>query len=142
MKKTDTIALYRDEYLAGKDDEARRAFDEKSVERQYSCIVTWRRRRKLTAPAKNDTSSPTAIADSLRKLRDALHALPSLADSDRQKILEAAEAVADDVRNFDRIKKGQLLRELQSEQEKMNREREQLEQRINALRQDLGDFGY
>ena len=47
MKKTDTIALYLEEYLNGKSDEDRQRFYEKPVEKQYSTIMAWKRRREI-----------------------------------------------------------------------------------------------
>lgn len=57
MKKTETIALYRDAFLEGKDEETRRKFDEKDINKQYSSIIAWRRRRNISS---DDDEQPSA----------------------------------------------------------------------------------
>lgn len=139
MKKTDTIALYKEAFLAGKDEETRRRFEEKDVEKQYGSIIAWRRRQKKsqTESVDNEVMTPAAILDCLKKIKKNIPDLPSLGQGDAEKILSLIGEIADDIRNFDRIKKSQLLSRLESEQQEIDRQRNSLQERINNLRNEL-----
>lgn len=66
MKKTETIALYLDDYFNGKSDEEKQSFYEKSIEKQYSAIMAWKRRRDMSGAASNPSSVAT-ILEALKK---------------------------------------------------------------------------
>lgn len=136
MKKTETIALYIDEFLNGKSDEDRQQFYEKPVDKQYSTIMAWKRRRDLSGNNAN-VSSVAAMTETLRKVRKAIPALDSLTPKDADRLRAALNEIYYDIDNFDKIKKGQLLRELESEKEKIVKQTENLDRKIEALRQEL-----
>lgn len=142
MKKTDTIAFYKEAFLAGKPEEVRTRFEEKDVEKQYSSIIAWRRRQrkaesKNEEPTPEDTLTPASIIDSLKQIKDAVPQLESIAQHEREQILGLLGDITSDIHNFDRIKKSQLLSRLESEQQEIDRQRNSLQERINNLRQEL-----
>lgn len=144
MKKTERIALLRDEYLKGRSEEERRLFDEKDVDKQYGAIMAWKRRRqesskkiKETADEKEEATVSSIVAV-LNKVRDDIHSLKSLTDEDRGRLYDAFNAATDQVNNFDRYKKSELLQRLESERDEVFRHGENLNRQIDELRQQLG----
>ncbi len=136
MKKTDTIALYLEEYLNGKSDEDRQRFYEKPVEKQYSTIMAWKRRREIANSNANPTSV-SAMVETFKKIKKAIGELDTLSPKDADRLRGALNEIYYDIDNFDKIKKSQLLRELESEKERIARESENLDKKIEALRQEL-----
>lgn len=104
MKKTETIALYLDDYFNGKSDEEKQSFYEKSIEKQYSAIMAWKRRRDMSGAASNPSSVAT-ILEALKKVKRAIPALDTLSPKDADKIRTALNEIYNDVDNFDKIKK-------------------------------------
>lgn len=142
MKKSETIAFYKEAFLAGKPEDVRRKFEEKDMEKQYSSIIAWRRRQRKAAPSEEDKGeaalpTPADILSSLRKIKEEVPALENLPHEIREQMLGVLGEITSDVHNFDRIKKSQLLSKLENEQEEINRQRDSLQQRIDSLRQEL-----
>ncbi len=139
MKKTETIALYRDEYLKGKSEEECIRFDEKDIEKQYGAIMAWKRRTKAAAAdkVKNDVSV-SAIVAVLKKAKADIPTLKTLSDNDKSKLYEALNGALDEVTNFERYKKMELLRHLESERDKITKQGDDLTRQIDEIRQQLG----
>ncbi len=129
MKKSDTIALHKEAFLEGKDEIDRRRFEEKSLDKQYGSIMAWKRRQNL-AKAPNDKSAATII-NSLKAAWKMIPELQELPQKEAEKMLSLAESIASDVKNFDLIKKSQLLDKLKSQRESLDREIEMLEASVN-----------
>lgn len=125
MKKSETIALYRDVYLEGRDEIDRRSFEEKDEARQYAAIMSWRRRQELAATGKE--ASPSLVLETVKKARKLLLALNELAPKDRERLSSATAELKEDIDNFDLILKGRRLRELRSQRSSLDKEIEQLE---------------
>lgn len=125
MKKADTIALYREAFLEGKDEIDRRRFDEKDETRQYNVIMSWKRRQGLTA--KREETSVASLIESIRKIDKIIPNLPELSEKEAAKIKSAAQSIIGNVDNFDQIKKARRLRELKSQRSSLEREIELLE---------------
>lgn len=143
MKKTDTIAFYRDAYLNGKSDEEIRMFDEKGIDKQYGSIMAWKRRSRLAAESQGrkeekEAVSVISIVALLRKVKTDIRSLERLNDTDREKLHEALEGAMDEVNNFDRYKMEKLIRELEDKRQEINKEEENLRRQIEELRQQLG----
>ncbi|MDE5675599.1 MAG: hypothetical protein K2I44_09700, partial [Muribaculaceae bacterium] len=75
--------------------------------------------------------------EALRKVKKAIPSLDSLSPKDADRLRTALHEIYYDIDNFDKIKKGQLLRELESEKEKIVKQTESLDRKIEALRQEL-----
>lgn len=129
MKKSETIALYRDAYLEGRDEVDRRNFEEKDESRQYAAIMSWKRRQEIAAGAKEtaNTNNPNGVYDLIKKTHKALLALNELSQKDQLRLMEAVDRLKDDTYNFEQILKGRRLRELRAQLSNLNREIEQLE---------------
>ncbi len=125
MKKSDTIALYRDAYLEGRDEVDRRAFYEKDEARQYAAIMSWRRRQEQAATDRE--ASPSGVYDLIKKARKVLLALNELAPKEKERLSIAANELKNDIDNFDIILKGRRLRELRSQRDSLAKEIEMLE---------------
>ncbi|MDE6335335.1 MAG: hypothetical protein K2J63_11360 [Muribaculaceae bacterium] len=125
MKKSETIAMYRDAYLEGKDEVDRRSFEEKDETRQYAAIMSWRRRQEQAATDRE--ASPSAVLDAVKKARKVLLALNELAPKDRERLSAATAELKADIDNFDIILKGRRLRELRSQRTSLDKEIELLE---------------
>lgn len=125
MKKSETIALYRDAYLEGKDEIDRRSFEEKDEARQYAAIMSWRRRQEQAATDRE--ASPSAVLEAVKKARKVLLALNELAPKDRERLSAATAELKNDIDNFEIILKGRRLRELRSQRSSLDKEIEQLE---------------
>lgn len=143
MKKTDTIAFYRDAYLEGKSDEERRMFDEKGIDKQYGCIMAWKRRARLAAQGKSESKSTfepvtvSSILALLKKAKEDIAILEKLNDAERGKLQDAISGVKDEVDNFDRYRLVKLVEMLESKREEINKEEEKLRRQIEELRQQL-----
>lgn len=125
MKKSETIALYKDAYLEGKDEIDRRSFEEKDEARQYAAIMSWRRRQEQAATDRE--ASPSAVLEAVKKARKVLLALNELAPKDRERLSAATAELKSDIDNFDIILKGRRLRELRSQRSSLDKEIEMLE---------------
>lgn len=129
MKKSDTIALYRDAYLEGRDEVDRRNFEEKDENRQYAAIMSWKRRQEIAAGAKEavNANTPNGVYDLVKKAHKALLALNELQQKDQLRLMEAVDRLKEDTDNFEQILKGRRLKELRAQLSNLNREIEQLE---------------
>ena len=125
MKKSETIALYRDAYLEGRDEIDRRAFEEKDEARQYAAIMSWRRRQEQAATDRE--ASPAAVLEAVKRARKVLLALTELAPKERERLSAATAELKNDIDNFDLILKGRRLRELRSQRDSLAKEIEMLE---------------
>lgn len=125
MKKSETIAMYREAYLEGKDEIDRRSFEEKDEARQYAAIMSWRRRQEQAATDRE--ASPSAVLEAVKKARKVLLALNELAPKDRERLSAATAELKADIDNFDIILKGRRLRELRSQRSSLDKEIELLE---------------
>lgn len=125
MKKTETIALYRDAFLEGKDEIDRRKFEEKDIDRQYAAVMAWKRRKTLAEAAGN--SSAASIAAMLKNARKSVAELPELSPKESERLLALVDSLREDIAGFEFIKKGRLLRALRSQRSSLDKEIEQLE---------------
>ena len=126
MKKSDTIALYRDAYLEGKDEIDRRKFEEKPDDKKYAAIMAWKRRQTLSAEMR-DKPSVNTLVETLKKICKDIENLPELSPKDASKLQALTESITYNITNFDMIKKGQRLRMLKSQRSSLDKEIEILE---------------
>lgn len=136
MKKTETVALYLEEFLSGKSDEVRTAFMNRPIEKQYFTIMAWKRRRDLMSAASNPTSVAAMIM-LLKKVKKSLSSLETLSQKDSDKLRKFLDKIYTDIDNFDKIKKSQLIKELESEKERIARQTENIDRKIEELRKEL-----
>ncbi|MCH5238016.1 MAG: hypothetical protein J1E95_09495 [Muribaculaceae bacterium] len=140
MKKSETIAVYREDFLSGKSEEYRNKFENKTESQQYQAIMNWKSNALKLGQATNDLAKVT-MKNVIAHLKDAhkkLKNLPALSTAEQLKIQKLLDSVKDTIDNFDRVKKEQLLVKLQGEQEKLQRDKENLSSQIEKLRNELG----
>lgn len=123
--KSETIKAYLDEYLQGKSEEKREEFLSKDIDRQYSAIMAWKRRRDIKGETKGLNAAD--VIKHASSLADLIDMTESFSEKEMAKMHEAIDAAKERLNNFNRMKKSKELRELQ-------RAQEELQRRIDSLR--------
>ncbi len=126
MKKEDTIRKYIDDFLAEKSEEEREAFMQKDVARQYSAIMSWKRRMDIKRAG--EISGTETILGMLLQLRRAVEIGKDMTEEDCIKIISAAEGIkvaAEQVR----------VRLDEKELAELQRKHEEIERRIRELQE-------
>lgn len=131
MKKEDTIRLYAEQFLEGKGESARQQFYSKSMERQYTSIMAWRRRHGVGK--KEAGVDINSLVESMRNVSDAIPLIEQLSERDRSRLREAAERIVGVIADFDNIKCRQEISRLE---EKMAEDRRRLEELHARLQQE------
>lgn len=137
--KTDTINELRDQFLAEKSDDYKNKFNQKTVDQQYAAIANWKRNAKNLGEATKDLAKVTA-ASVIAYLKDAhnkLTKLETLTPKEAQKIQNVIDSVKDSIDNFDKIKKKQLLKVLESQKKKLAEQNQNLDRQIQELQNEL-----
>ena len=138
MKKSETVAMLRDAFLAGKDAEAIEKFDAKDLEKQYISVMNWKRRQKLLKEGAQKAESTIAdVVNNIKKAHKNLHGLADLSEKDKNKLYAAVKDFTDAVENFDKMKKQQKITDLENEQNKLEQMKNDLARKIEELRQQL-----
>lgn len=137
---SETIAEYRDEFLAGKSEDYRNKFYSKNESQQYAAIQNWKRNAKNLGEATKDLAkvSASTVMGYLKDAHKKLVKLENLSPKESQKILGLVDDVKSAIDNFDKIKKQQLLETLKSEKEKLAKQNENIDRQIEALQNQLG----
>lgn len=125
MKRTETIAHYKEAFLEGKSDEIRANFENKDINKQYASIVAWKRRQ---AGKSDNGVTVSSIVELLRNAKKAISQLSDLSDKDTEKIASLCNEVAEEAANFDMIKKSRKLRQLKEQQDSIARAIAELEE--------------
>lgn len=128
MKRADTIALYKEQYLSGRDEIDRRKFEEKDEQRQYSAIMAWRNRRKA-AEQRSDAAeaTPASVAEMLKSAKRAVESFDELSDKDSERLIAALNELKTEITDFDLIRKTRKLKQLRAQRQDLDREIERLE---------------
>lgn len=137
--KSETIAEYRNEFLAEKSEDYRNQFDQKNENQQYAAINHWLRSAKNLGGATKNLAKVTA-ATVISYLKDAhkkLEKLDNLSPKEAQKIQDLLDKVKGAINDFDRIKKQQLIEVLKSEKKKLAKQNEDLDRQIQKLQNQL-----
>ena len=137
MKKSETVALHRDAYLLGKDEEAIKRFNEKELEKQYIAIMNWKRKQNAAAGVSALSSTVKDVLAHLKEAHKSLQKLETLSPKDSEKLHNAVEDFKQSIIDFEKIKKQQLIQELKSKKDKLYSEGQDLERKIEALQQEL-----
>lgn len=139
LKKNETIAKFRDEFLAEKSDDYKSKFDQKNQEQQYIAIMNWKRKAKALSNATGDLAKVTManVIAHLKNAHKSLANLTELSPNQAIKVQALLDNVKDTIDNFDRIKKQQLLATLQKKKESLVKEGDDLNRQIEALQNEL-----
>lgn len=138
--KSETIAEYRNEFLAEKSDDYKNKFEQKNENQQYAAINHWLKSAKILGGATKDLAKVTAstVVGYLKDAHKKLVKLENLSPKEAQKIQELLDKVKGTIDDFDRIKKQQLIEVLKSEKEKLAKQNENLDRQIQDLQNQLG----
>lgn len=137
--RSETVAEYRDAFLADKPENYRNEFNNKTLDQQYAAIANWKRNVKNLGQATKDLAKVSA-ATVISYLKDAhkkLTKLETLTPKEAEKIQNMVDAVKNAIDNFDRIKKEQLLNVLKAEKEKLAKQGSDLDRQIESLQNEL-----
>lgn len=138
--KNETIAEFRDDFLAGKSDDYKAKFDSRTEDQQYAAIANWKRNAKNLGDASKDLAKVTA-ANVMAYLKDAhkkLVNLETLTPKETQKINDMLDKFKGAVDNFALLKKQQYLKSLQAEKESLQKRSANLDEEIQKLQNELG----
>ena len=140
MKKNETIAHYKNEFLAGKSDEYKQKFEEKDENKQYTAIMNWKRSAKKLGEATEELAKVTAgnVVTHLKNAHKMLTNVSGLSAKEAMKLQQMLDSFKDTINNFDRVKKAQLIETLKSQQAKLQKQGEDLSKQIEKLQQELG----
>lgn len=140
QKKSDTIAYYRDMFLEGKSEEYRNKFDQKNESQQYSAIMNWKKNAKNLGQATGELAKVTLanVVAHLKNAHKSLANLSTLSPKESVKLQNLLDSFRDTIDNFDRVKKQQLIAELQSQKDRLQKDSEFLSRKIEELQGQLG----
>ena len=137
--KSDTIASYLDAFLSQKSEKYREKFLNKNEAQQYAAIMQWKSNAKKLGMATKNLAKVTT-KDVVAHLKDAykkLTSLDNLSPSDQVKLVGMIDKMKGAIDDFDRIKKRELLKNLQNEKEQLSKKGTQLDQEIEKLLNEL-----
>lgn len=139
MKRPETIAYYRDKFLEGKSEEYKNNFDQKNIDQQYAAIMNWKRSAKNLGNATGDLAKVTIsnVISHLKNAHKTLANLATLSPRESAKLQELIDSFRGTIDNFDRVKKEQLIAELQTQKEKLQKDSDSLSRKIEELQQQL-----
>lgn len=140
QRKEDTIAKFRDEFLAGKKEAYRELFDQKTKEQQYIAIMNWKRNAKKFAESSGELAK-ASIATVVNHLKDAhksLSNMSTLTPKDAAKVQTLIDSVKSTIDNFDKVKKQQEITALKNLKKKLQRQGDKLTKKIEQLQLEIG----
>ena len=100
MKKSETVALYRDAFLAVKDEDAIQKFAEKELEKQYIAIMNWKRKQKASAGMSALSSTVKDVLSHIKEAHKSLQKLETLSPKDSEKLHMAIEDFRQSINDF------------------------------------------
>lgn len=124
MGKSETVKLYIDNYLSGKTPEFCEQFRNKSVDKQYSAIMSWRRKQRL---AEDTPQTCDEIVEHIRRTRTLACNMPDITESEVARIENEISALSHFLSEF-------KMRIRQREIEELERKRSEIEAKLNELR--------
>lgn len=129
--REETIRLYAEEYLAGRNDEQRQEFYNKPIARQYSNIMAWKRRQdKRNTPV--EALDVAAVIKHAQALATMIGMTCMMNEHEMQAMHAAVDAAKDALNNYYRVRN---TRELQA----LKRQQEEIQRRIEQLRYEGAD---
>lgn len=139
LKKEDTIAKFKDEFLAGKNDFYREKFNQKTTEQQYVAIMNWKRSLKKLGNATGDLAKATFanVVNQLKEAHKSLTQLTALTPKDAAKVQSLIDNFKGTIDNFEKVKKEQQIAALKTLQNKLQKQGKNLEKKIAKLQQEL-----
>lgn len=139
MKKSETIAKFRDEFLAGKSAKYQEKFQTKNENQQYIAIMNWKRKAQALGEATGDLAKVTMgnVVGHLKKAHKHLTSMATLSPREAAKVQKLLDSVKETIDNFDRVKKEQLLAALKAEKNKLAKQGSDIDRQIEMLQSEL-----
>lgn len=135
--KADTVALYRDAFLLGKDEQKVKDFDERSLEKQYTAIMNWKRNQKKKAAKEGLKPTVKEVLNHIKAANNKIKNLVAMTPQESQKLNDAIEGLKGVVADYEKNKKQLLINELRAQKMKLDSEGQNLERKIAELEQQL-----
>lgn len=137
---SETVAEWRDKFLADKSDDYKNKFNEKSIQQQYAAIAQWKKNLNNLGMATKNLAKVTAtnVVNYLKDAHKKLQNLENLTPKEREKIVAVLDSVKDTLDNFDRKKKEQLLDAYRNQQQQLAKQGDELARKIEELQHQLG----
>lgn len=125
MSKEATVEMYQEEFLAGKSDEDRARFFNKSIEKRYASIMSWRHKKRSK---ENKSLSAKEIIDHIKLTRSKINGLSvGLNAID----LDNIDRNLDDLKSFISEYRQRLV---QNEIETLEKHQEEITRRLRELK--------
>lgn len=123
MGKQETVSKYIDAFLKGRTKESADKFRAKDVNKQYSSIMQWRRKLRKQQETPQNVHD---ITEGLKKIRTLISNAPQLCEDDIQLIRHELAAIENELSETIKIQRLRKIEELESQQEAIRRELEEL----------------
>ena len=136
---SETVAENREAYLAGKSEEQINKFNDKNLNQQYAAIMAWKSSAKKLGEATKDVAKTTAatVISYLKEAHKKIQKLEALSPKEAEKLMNMLDSVKSSIDNFDRIKKQQYLAYLKAEKEKLQKQGNAIDEKIQNLQNEL-----
>ena len=137
--RSETIAENREQFLAGKSEEYKEKFNQKTEDQQYAAIANWKRSAKKLGEASKELAKVTAatVLSHIKEAHKKLAKLETLSPKETEKIHNLLNNVKETVDNFTNLKKQQLIKDLQDEKVRLAKQNEELDRQIQKLQNEL-----
>ncbi|MDE7381185.1 MAG: hypothetical protein K2N03_03535 [Muribaculaceae bacterium] len=129
MKREEFVARHIEEYLEGKDDDYRRSFLSKPLDRQYGTLQTWKR-RKLSKEAK-EVADIEEIIYNLKCCALKISNLPELNEKNEARLLKSIDSVKNTIEGYKETVRQRKLKELKDLRSKLDKEISELLTDVN-----------
>ncbi|MBD5231459.1 MAG: hypothetical protein HDS66_04810 [Bacteroidales bacterium] len=121
--KEATVAQYIDEFLKGRSPQSCEEFRSRSIDRQYSSIIQWRRSKRI----KESTPQSTAeIIDTLASVSRMIANAPEISDADRQSISDRLNSLHQQLDEYMERQRTRRIEELEQESRRISERLQEL----------------
>lgn len=112
-----TVAKHIDEFLKGRTPKAREEFLSRSLDRQYSSIIQWRRAKRIKERTPQSTEE---ILETISRLAEMIANAPEISESDSRDISERIGALQGKLTDYMEAQKLRSIQALEEESRRIN----------------------
>lgn len=131
MAKIDTINKYADAYLAGKSDKAIERFREKSVDKQYQSIMTWRYNMRKRGGEPSMAQEAREMVEDLRGVRRRIDRCKELDERILDEVERELNALAEHIRQTRHRLRVAEIEQLESRQAEIDNRLRHLREQVD-----------
>lgn len=117
------MAQYIDEFLKDRPRGAREEFRSRTIERQYSSIIQWRRNRRIRETTPRDCAE---ILDTLAKVRSMIENTREISEADCGNIHSSLNSISTTLDEYMRSQKARKIEELEQQSRRISEELQEL----------------